>query len=166
MKVRASELPEHAGHALARMGRERPEKAIIRPASATAARTPYYVLMESNRRIGPKVVQLPAGMECAPIYGFSDKGPYDRFCRNSQLALTPYPLVKVYLREQAAAPGDSLKLVVVDADGPRERCLHAATMEAVLEAQENRAAGVNTGYRLILDPTADAYRVEEAPMCR
>ena len=34
------------------------------------------------------------------------------------------------------------------------------------EAQENRAAGVNTGYRLILDPKADAYRVEEAPMCR
>ena len=103
---------------------------------------------------------------CSVIYGFSDKGPYDRFCGNSDLALRPYPLVEGYLRNQVGVLGGDLKLIVLDADGPRERCLHAATMEAVLEAQENRAAGVNTGYRLILDPKADAYRVEEAPMCR
>jgi hypothetical protein len=105
-------------------------------------------------------------MGCSAIYGFSGKGPYERFCANSQLALKPYPLVKGYLRNQIDAPGDSLKLVVIDAASPSEPYLHAATMEAVLEAKENRAAGVNTGYRLILDPKADAYRVEEAPMCR
>ena len=80
---------------------------------------------------------------------------------NSQLALTPYPLVKVYLRNQAGAPGDGLKLVVVDAAGPREPCLHAATMEAVLEAQENRTTHVTAAYRLMFDQEANAYRVEE-----
>ncbi len=132
------------------------------PLSALVAGTPYYVLMEANRRIGPTVVQGHAAMDCAPIYGFSDKGPYDQFCRNSSLALTPYPLVKVYLREQAGAPGDGLKLVVIDATGPGEPYLHAATMEAVLEAQENRTTHVNTAYQLVFDQEVNAYRLEEA----
>ena len=129
---------------------------------AAVAGTPHYVLLDGNRRIGPKVVQSHAKIECSPIYGFSDKGPYDKFCSNSQQELTPYPLVKVYLREQAGAPGDGLKLVVLDAAGPREPYLHAATMEAVLEAQENRTTHVTVAYRLIFDQEADAYRVEEA----
>ena len=131
--------------------------------NATVASTPRYVLLEENHRLGPKVIPSDVGVGCSVIYGFSDKGPYDRFCGNSDLALRPYPLVEGYLRNQVTDSGGVLKLIVLDVDGPRERCLHAATM---LEAQENRAAGVNTGYRLILDPKADAYRVEEAPMCR
>ena len=125
--------------------------------------TPYYVLMEDDRRAGPRVVPLDSASECVVIYGFSDKAPYDKFCTNSELALKPYPLVKGYLRNQLGASSDDLKLVVLDASGPREPCLQAATMEAVLEAQENPAARVNAGYRLMLDPQADAYRVEEAP---
>jgi hypothetical protein len=132
------------------------------PMSAVIADTPYYVLMDGNRRIGPKVVRLHAGMECSPIYGFSDKGPYDKFCMNSRQALTPYPLVKVYLRDQAGATGDGLKLVVIDATGPREPYLHGATMEAVLEAHENRMTHVAAAYRLVFDQEANAYRVEEA----
>jgi len=128
---------------------------------AVVADTPYYVLMNANLRIGPKLLQLEVGIECSPIYGFSDKGPYQKFCLNSQLALTPYPLVKGYLRNQVEAPGDGLKLVVVDAAGPREPYVYAATMEAVLEAQESRAAQVTTAYRLIFDREANAYRVEE-----
>ena len=132
------------------------------PISAVVADTPYYVLMDGNHRIGPEVVQLHSGIECEPIYGFSDKGPYDKFCVNSQRALTPYPLVRGYLRNQAGAPGDGLKLVVVDAAGPRELYLHAATMEAVLEAQEHRTTHVNAAYRLMFDQKANAYGVEEA----
>ena len=162
MKVRASELPKDEGHARARMGEADSEKVTFIPSSATAADTPYYVLMESNRRLGPKVVQIPAGMACEPIYGFSDKGPYDRFCSNSQLALTPYPLVKFYLREQTRTPGDGLKLVVVDAAGPREPCLRAATMAVVLEAQENQTTHVAAAYRLTFDREANAYRLEDA----
>jgi hypothetical protein len=129
---------------------------------AAVAGTPHYVLLDANRRIGPTVVPLRSGSECSPIYGFSDKGPYDKFCMNSERALTPYPLVKVYLRSQAGAPGDGLQLVVLDAAGPGDPILYAATKEAVLEAQENRMNHVTVAYRLIFDQEADAYRVEEA----
>jgi hypothetical protein len=132
------------------------------PTSTAIDGTPYYVLMEGNRRIGPEVVQSDATTECSTIYGFSDKGPYDKFCSNSQQELTPYPLVKVYLREQAGAAGGGLKLVVLDAAGPREPCLRAATMKAVLEAQENRTTQVIAAYRLLFDQVADAYRLAEA----
>ena len=131
------------------------------PMSTVAASTPNYVLIDGNLRIGPKVVPLDAGTECSAIYGFSDKGPYDKFCTNSQQALKPYPLVKGYLRNQMDAPGDSLKLVVIDAAGPSEPYLHAATIEAVLEAQESRAAHVTAAYRLTFDEEANAYRVDK-----
>ncbi len=123
--------------------------------------TPYYVLMEGNRHIGPKVVQLHSGIECSPIYGFLNKGHYDKFLTSSQLALKPYPLVKLYLRDQIGAPEEGLKLVVVDAAGSREPNLHAVTMEAVLEAQENRTTHVTVAYRLMFEQEANAYRVEE-----
>ncbi len=132
------------------------------PVSAVVADTPYYVLMDGNRPIGPKVLPLHSAMECSPVYGFSDRGPYDKFGRNSELALTPYPLVKGYLQSQLGAPGDGLKLVVVDAAEPRELDLHAATMKAVLEAHENRSTHVTAAYRLTFDQEANAYRVEEA----
>ena len=83
---------------------------------------------------------------------------------NNQLALKLYPLVKVYLRDQATAPADGLKLVVIDAAGPCEPYLRAATMEAVLEAQENRTPHVTTTYQLMFDHEANAYRVEETPV--
>ncbi|MCA9120426.1 MAG: hypothetical protein H6822_09645 [Planctomycetaceae bacterium] len=126
------------------------------------ADTPNYVLMEGNRRIGPIIFPLLSGIECLPIYGFSDKGPYDKFCANSQLALTPYPLVKGYLQRQHDIRGEGLKLVVIDAAGPRDPLLYAATMEAVLDAQENRTTHVTVTHHLTFDQEADAYRVEEA----
>ena len=132
------------------------------PQSTVATSTPNYVLIEGNLPTGPRVVPLAASTECSVIYGFSDKGPYDKFCTNSQQAIKPYPLVKGYLRNQMEAPGDSLKLVVIDAAGPSEPNLHAATIEAVLEAQESRAAHVTAAYRLVFEQQAEAYRVEEA----
>ena len=131
------------------------------PLSTVAASTPNYVLIDGNLRIGPKVVPLDAGMECSAIYGFSDKRPYDKFCANSQQTLKPYPLVKGYLRNQIDEPGDSLKLVVIDAAGPKERFLRAATMEAVLEAQQSLAAHVTASYRLSFDEEASAYRLDQ-----
>ena len=131
------------------------------PNTIVDASTPNYVLIDGTLRIGPEVVPLDAGLECSAIYGFSDKGPYDRFCANSQLALKPYPLVKGHLRNQIDAPGDSLKLVVIDAAGPSEPYLHAATFKAVLEAQETHAAHVTAAYRLTFDKEVNAYRVDE-----
>lgn len=129
------------------------------PPNTVAVSTPNYVLIDGNLRIGPKVLTLDSGRGCSAIYGFSDKGPYDGFCANSRLALKPYPLVKGYLRNQIEAPGDSLKLVVIDAAGPGEPCLHAVTLKAVLEAQETHAAHVTSAYRLTFDEEANAYRV-------
>ncbi len=162
MDMRERVRPEDEVPASVPMGEEQPEHVSPVPQNATATRTPYYVLMESNRRIGPTVVPVPAGVGCTPIYGFSDKRPYDQFCRNSQRALTPYPLVKAYLREQSGTPGHHLKLVVVDAVGPREPYLYAATMAAVLAAQENHSTHVTATYRLTFDQETNAYRLEEA----
>jgi hypothetical protein len=119
--------------------------------------------MDGNRRIGPSVSPLNSGIECSAVYGFSQKGLYDNFCSHSQLELKPYPLVKGYLRNQDGAAGNDLKLVVVDAAGPDEPYLYAATMALVLEAQEKRTHEVTTEYRLIFDREANAYRVEENP---
>lgn len=132
----------------------------VMPTSTVAPSTPNYVLIDGNLRIGPKVVPLDA-RECLAIYGFSDKEPYDQFCAHSQRALKPYPLVKGYLRNQVEAQSDGLKLVVLDAAGPSEPYLDAATMEAALEAQESRAAHLTAAYRLTFDEEAGAYRVDE-----
>jgi hypothetical protein len=137
------------------------QREIIMPMTTVSASTPRYVLLDEVCRFGPKVMPLHGGVECSPIYGFSDKGCYDEFCAKSGLELRPYPLVIGYLQNQIKALGDRLKLVVIDAAGPNELYLCAATMEAVLEAQENRATHVTAGYRLILDQEANAYRVEE-----
>lgn len=131
----------------------------IMPTTATFVDTPYYVLMDGKRRFGPEVVPLLSGTMCLAVYGFSDKDHYDNFCTKSQVALTPYPLTKFYLQEQADGPGGGLNLVVVDAAGPDEPCLQAGTIEAVLQGQENRVPHVTAAYHLTLDPEADAYRV-------
>jgi hypothetical protein len=68
--------------------------------------------------------------------------------------------VKGYLQNQVGDATGDLKLVVLDAEGPGERCLHAVTMQSVLEAQENRMDHLTTAYQLILDPQADAYRLQ------
>ena len=134
------------------------------PKTALVALTPYYVLMDGHKRIGPKVIKLQSGIECSLIYGFSDKRLYDTFCVNSERTLIPYPLVKNYLQNQAVEVGNGLKLIVIDADAPSTPCVHAATMEAVLDAQEQRATHVNAAYRLIFDQAADAYSLEAVPV--
>jgi hypothetical protein len=123
-----------------------------------AGNTPNYVLMDGTRRIGPHVAQLHSGINCSPIYGFSTKAAYDKFSMNSDLALKPYPLVKDYLRMRVGA--SDLKLVVLDAAGPREPRLRAATMEAVLKAQETGTTQVTAEYQLMVDQESRDYRVE------
>lgn len=124
--------------------------------------TPCYVLLDGKQRLGPKLLPLHAGTEVVAIYGFSDKPPYDLFCANSQLALTPYPLVKGYLKNQITDSGDAIRLVVVDAAGPNEAQLDAATMKSVLEAQEQKADHVAVSFHLMLDQGSHAYRIEKA----
>jgi hypothetical protein len=129
--------------------------------SVLLVETPNYVLLERTQRIGPELLALDSGQDCIAVYGFSDKQPYDEFCENSELALTPYPLVKGYLRNQLEEAGDTLLLVVVDAAGPDESHLNAATMQSILKAQENHSSQVTVSHRLTRDEQSQAYRVEK-----
>jgi hypothetical protein len=123
------------------------------PTDVDAADTPFYVLTDGSRWIRPQVAGVKSE---AFIYGFSDKGFYDDFCANCDLLLKPYPLVKGYLRNQVGAECDTF--IVIDADGPRQTLLYAATVQAVLEAQESRSLKVAIVRRLIFDKKTNVYR--------
>ncbi len=129
------------------------------PTVAVLADTPYYVLMNGKKRLGPEVVPFSSGTECVAIYGFSDKNHLDKFRANSRLPLLPYPLTRSYLRDQTDLPRDGLNLVVIDVAGPGESWLHAATMEAVLQGQQDRTAHVTAAYDLTFEPDVAAYRI-------
>jgi hypothetical protein len=127
--------------------------------SVLLVETPNDVLLDGKQRIGPQLLALHSGKICIAIYGFSSKQSYDAFCEKSERALTPYPLVNGYLRNQLEDAGDTLLLVVVDAVGPHESHLKAATMQSVLEARENRSSQVTVSFRLTRDERSQAYRV-------
>lgn len=129
-------------------------------AIAVSVDTPLYVLMEGHARIGPRMA-IP-GLEGSgkPFYGFSAPSAYERFRANSIQALTPYPLVKVYLRLRMDEPGGSAELVVIDAAGPRDETIHAATVEAVLAALETGTTRMTAECALEFDQKDDAYRIQ------
>ena len=108
------------------------------------------------------VLPLRSGRVCSSLYGFSDKVPYDLFRANSEMALTPFPLVKVYLRTLLETASESLHLVILDASGPNGVTVRAATMEAVLEAQISQASSVLAEYSLSFDAEANGYRIDES----
>jgi len=128
---------------------------------APQVETPKYVLLDDAQRIGPEILALDSGQNCAAVYGFSDKQPYDTFCRNSEQSLTPYPLVKGYLQNQLEVAGDTLLFVVMDAAGPDEPILHASTMQCVFEAHQKQSPLVTVSHRLTKDEQSSAYRVAE-----
>ena len=130
--------------------------------AATASTfTPNYVLLNGKIRLAPLVLPLRSGRICSSLYGFSDKVPYDLFRASCELALTPFPLVKVYLRTLLETGSENLHLVIVDATGPTDPTIRAATMEAVLEAQIAQSSSVLAEYSLTFDSVANGYRVEE-----
>ncbi len=51
--------------------------------------TPSYVLMDGNSRISPKVALLDSGRIYMAIYGFSEKGLYDKFSLQSDQGTSP-----------------------------------------------------------------------------
>ncbi len=121
--------------------------------------TPIFVLLESKQRIGPNILSSDPKSGCMTIYGFSNKEPYDLFCKNSGKALTPYPLVPFYLKSEVADAGDQLKLVIIDASGPSDTMLHASTMALVLKSQELHDGHVLKTHQLQLDTDGNGYRI-------
>ena len=133
------------------------------PVFLVDATTPSHVLMDGGQRIGPAVTQLGSAPICTVIYGFSSKCAYDAFRSNSPLALTPYPLVKGYLRNQIDETSDGIKLVAIDAMGPLAPTLYAATMESVLDSMEKMLTHVNAAYLLEFDQEVSAYWLATVP---
>lgn len=130
--------------------------------STDSAITPNYVLLHGKTRLAPTVLPLRTGKNCSALYGFSDKAPYDLFRSNSEMALTPFPLVKVYLRTLIEAGSETLHLVIIDAISPSDPSVRAASMEAVLEAQLTQTPLVVAEYSLTLDKDSNGYRVDES----
>ena len=126
---------------------------------AVSVDTPRYVLMEGNTRIGPRMATTGLEGSGSPIYGFSAPAAYERFRANSEQALTPYPLVKFYLRNRMDEPGGNTELVVSDAVGPRDNTVHAVTVAAVLAALEAGTTRMPAECALEFDPQDDAYRI-------
>ena len=129
--------------------------------SAQTVSTPLYVLLDGKLRIGPSLSATHSGPDCTAIYCFSDKHHYDLFLDHHNGALTPYPLVKGYLKSQIADADELVQLVVVDAAGPDEAQLDAATMEAVLQAMDRQTSHVPVSHRLTLVEQSGAYHVEK-----
>ncbi|TWT93905.1 hypothetical protein [Stieleria varia] len=123
--------------------------------------TPNYVLLdEDHQRIGPSLLPIHPSGECVAVYGFTDKQPYDAYCSHTKEELTPYPLVKCFLQDQLALPGNVVRLIVIDPVDQSETPLRAATMSAVLTALEKRSDHVTLSHRLIWCEPSRAYRVE------
>ena len=126
--------------------------------TATEVATPQYMFRDDDRCLGPICTALRSGMECTAIYGFSDKMHFDTFRENSSLQLKPYPLVKVFLRDQAETAEDGLRLIVLDAAKPDAPLLHAATMAAVLAVRQQRTTKLVSTHTLTFDQSVNAYR--------
>ena len=118
---------------------------------------PQYVLLFDKQRIGPTIAEDETATPSVVIYGFSDEHFYGKFIANSGRLLTPFPLVKTYLRDQLADQGCSLKLVVVDAIDEAQSTLNAVTMQAVLTAFENRLKQVSATHMLTYTEATKTY---------
>jgi hypothetical protein len=129
------------------------------PGTSTSAPTPHYVLLNEKQRIGPTVDASKISDRLLVVYGFSDKGPYDQFCSNWPTLLTPYPLVQRYLSDQMDSTDYDLRLVVIDATGPDQPHIYAATMESTLSALHESSETIEITHCLSYDSETSAYTI-------
>lgn len=124
------------------------------------SKTPRYVLKDGTHPTSPTVVRGSSEDEPTAIYGFSSKLSYDVFWKSQSTALTPFPLVRLFLQNQIDLDGDLLRLVVLDATSPQQEMLQAATFQAVVEAFRESSDSVPVSHQLILAGDSSGYRVE------
>ena len=120
-------------------------------------RLPQYVLLFDKQRIGPTIAENEIATHSVVIYGFSDEHGYGKFIASSGRRLTPFPLVKTYLRDQLSDHQDSLKLIVVDAEDAAQPTVNAVTMQAVLVAFEQLLKHVNATHLLTYTELSKTY---------
>ena len=125
--------------------------------------TPKYVLKSGNQPIALTINSDDPTASCVCVYGFSDKLIFDAYKKNDKQPLIPYPLVKGYLANQIATAesagkkGADTGLVILDATGPTQPTVFAATMAAVLNAQEENTKQVPIEFELIFNSETDCY---------
>lgn len=124
------------------------------------SKTPRYILKDGAHPTSPIVVGAASEGGPIAIYGFSGKPTYDIFWKAQAGALTPFPLVSLYLQHLIDSRADSLSLVALDATGPQQQILQAATFQAVLEAYRQNSESVPVTHQLIRDGDSPGYRVE------
>ncbi|WP_339746944.1 hypothetical protein [uncultured Rubinisphaera sp.] len=130
--------------------------------SADAISTPRYILHFERKPLAPVVSKLLSIQDYHVIYGFSDKIHFDKFIANYQMPLTPYPLVKIHLKNVKESVGNGLNLIAINATGPEAVEVLAATNLEVLEAHIHHHDQVPASYRLKFDSETQAYHVEES----
>lgn len=133
------------------------------------ANTPCYVLKSGNLPIYPTINFVDPDTNCVCVYGFSGKPIYDKFIKRAGQLLTPYPLVKGFLANQIAevgsteSKGASLSLVILDATDYEQPVLSAATMAAILLAQQEKAKQVPVEFELVFDSETTSYQFTTEP---
>ena len=134
-----------------------------------SANTPFFVLKNGNQPVNPTINFDDPNANCVCVYGFSDKSIYEKFIKSSGQLLTPYPLLKRYLENQIAEIDSAgtkavcLGLVVLDATKTTQPLLSAATMAAVLHAQQEKAQKIFVEYELAFDPKTASYFFKSSP---
>jgi hypothetical protein len=124
-----------------------------------STKLPRYLLRDGRIFSGLSISNDSATVSVSALYGFSDKPQYDLYLTQCTRTLTPYPLVKGYLKNQIEASPDSLQLVVLDAATPNQDVLDAATMQAIVDALNLNLPTVAISHHLTLDASTATYRV-------
>ena len=128
--------------------------------------TPYYVLKSGNQPIYPTIGFDDPDTSCRCVYGFSDKRLYDKFIKDADQLLTPYPLVKGYLTKMLddQDSSDSKRVcpgyVILDAASGGQPVLAAATIAAVLLAHQEKSKKVPIEVELVFDQGTASFHVE------
>lgn len=124
-----------------------PEEAILVEGFAN---TPRYFLKHGADPIGPGISPASTGSSVMVLFGFFDKLEYDRFQSASDLALTPYPLVKEFLTNRIELDDGTLRLMV----------LEASTFQMALKSFQTDSESVPVSHRLVRDEFSTDYRIE------
>ncbi|MDB2686831.1 hypothetical protein N9Y42_06425 [Mariniblastus sp.] len=127
------------------------------------ASTPKYVLKSEGQPLCSTLDLTDPKSSRTCVYGFSDKSIYDQFIKNAKQPLTPYPLVHGYLTNQiaevesAGKNGAGIGLIILDATDPKQPTVSAATVKAVLAAQQEKATQVQVELQLVFNSETGGY---------
>ena len=126
--------------------------------SAQFSLTPRYLLRQGLVPISPSMVQTADGPQVEAFFGFSGQSTYAAFIVESPTGMTPYPLVKRFLQTRIDLAADTLRLMVMDATGPKQARIFAATMRAVSEAFDSKMDSVEATHELLRDDASGQYK--------